>query len=250
MHHVLTFTPPAFAEVLHDVIVKSGQHLRLRCKLASPPTHPFAVTWTKNELCIENDENVSVVKDGCTLSLDLLSTETANTGHYKCIVTCASRRITCSAYVAVIGKKQTSLSSWGNKCRLWQIVGDPSEELTETVQTLRTFCEYYDRMMQTVETSACHPENVSRYSQLIRWEKPLTTFFCWKSRFQPNTALASLTWDFTARWAFKVTGTCHRVIIAVRPFYSFALTLNLWEVVKTLTHYQAMEWIFSPLGVT
>lgn len=104
MHHVLTFTPPAFTEVLHDVVVKSGQHLRLRCRLSSVPTHPYTVTWTKNQRCIENDENVTVAKEGCTLSLDLASTETADTGHYKCFVACSSRQIACTAYVAVIGK--------------------------------------------------------------------------------------------------------------------------------------------------
>ena len=104
MHHVLTFTPPVFTEVLHDVVIKSGQRLRLRCRLSSLPTHPYTVTWTKNQRCLENDENVTVAKDGCTLSLDLASTETADTGHYKCFVTCSSRQITCTAYVAVIGK--------------------------------------------------------------------------------------------------------------------------------------------------
>ena len=104
MHHILTFTPPAFTDVLRDAVVKSGQHLRLRCQLSSLPTHPYTVTWTKNKLCIENDDNIIVVKDGCTLALDLTSTETADTGHYKCTITCASRRISCSAYVAVIGK--------------------------------------------------------------------------------------------------------------------------------------------------
>ena len=117
MHHVLTFTPPAFTEVLRDVVVKSGQHLRLRCRLSSLPTQPYTVTWTKNQRCIENDENVTVVKEGCTLSLDLASTETADTGHYKCFVTCSSRQITCTAYVAVIGKKPVRiiLSCCGNK---------------------------------------------------------------------------------------------------------------------------------------
>ena len=108
MHHVLTFTPPAFSEVLHDVVVQSGQHFRLRCLLSSLPTHPYTVTWTKNKLCVENDENITIIKEGCALSLDFVSTETANTGHYKCIVTCQSRRITCSASVAVIGNKNIS----------------------------------------------------------------------------------------------------------------------------------------------
>lgn len=105
MHNVLTFTPSAFHEVLHDVSVKSGHHLRLQCKLSSLPTHPLTVTWTKNQHCIENYDNVTLVNDGCTVALDITPTETADTGHYKCSVTCGSRRITCSAYVAVLGKQ-------------------------------------------------------------------------------------------------------------------------------------------------
>ncbi|XP_068751668.1 kalirin-like isoform X6 [Montipora capricornis] len=96
-------TEITFSEVLHDVVVQSGQHFRLRCLLSSLPTHPYTVTWTKNKLCVENDENITIIKEGCALSLDFVSTETANTGHYKCIVTCQSRRITCSASLAVIG---------------------------------------------------------------------------------------------------------------------------------------------------
>ena len=104
MHHVLTFTPSAFTEVLHDVIIKSGQHLRLRCQLSSLPTHPYTVTWTKNKRCIENDDYITIVSDGCTLALDISSAETVDTANYQCIVTFASRRITSSAYVAVVGK--------------------------------------------------------------------------------------------------------------------------------------------------
>lgn len=99
------FTPPAFNQVLHDVTVKSGQHVRLQCKLSSLPTHPLTVTWTKNQRCIETYDNITLVNDGCTLALDIAPTETADTGHYKCSVTCGSRRITCSAYVAVLGKR-------------------------------------------------------------------------------------------------------------------------------------------------
>ena len=108
MHYVLTFTPSAFHEVLHDVSVKSGHHLRLQCKLSSHPTHPLTVTWTKNQHLIENYDNVTLVNDGCTLALDITPTETADTGHYKCFVTCGSRCISCSAYVAVLGKRYWS----------------------------------------------------------------------------------------------------------------------------------------------
>jgi len=111
MHYILTFTPPAFRQVLHDVTVKSGHHLRLQCKLASFPTHPLTVTWTKNQHCIETYDNVTIVNDGCSLALDITPTETADTGHYKCSVTCESRRITCSAYVAVLGKKKLRIYS-------------------------------------------------------------------------------------------------------------------------------------------
>lgn len=103
MHNVLTFPPSAFIEVLRDVTVKSGHHLRLQCKLSSLPTHPLTVTWTKNQHAIENYDNVTLVNDGVTLALDVTPTETADTGHYRCSVTCKSRRITCSAYVAVLG---------------------------------------------------------------------------------------------------------------------------------------------------
>lgn len=105
MHNVLTFTPPAFHEVLHDVCVKSGHHLRLQCKLSSLPTHPYTVAWNKNQHSLGNYDNITLVIDGCTLALDITPTETADTGHYKCSVTCGSRRITCSAYVAVLGKR-------------------------------------------------------------------------------------------------------------------------------------------------
>ncbi|KAK2561484.1 Kalirin [Acropora cervicornis] len=96
-------TEITFTEGLHDVAVKSGQHLRLRCLLSTLPTHPCIVTWTKNDECIENDDNITIITDGCALSLDFFSAETTDTGHYKCIVSCKSRRITCSAYLAVIG---------------------------------------------------------------------------------------------------------------------------------------------------
>ncbi|CAH3018961.1 unnamed protein product [Porites evermanni] len=92
-----------FTRVLHDVVVKSGQHLRLCCQLSSLPTHPYTVTWTKNKKSIEKDENIRIVNDRCTLGLDILSTETSDTANYHCTVTCASRRITCSAHVAVLG---------------------------------------------------------------------------------------------------------------------------------------------------
>lgn len=105
MHHVFYFTLSAFTRVLHDVVVKSGQHLRLCCQLSSLPTHPYTVTWTKNKKSIEKDENIRIVNDRCTLELDILSTETSDTANYHCTVTCASRRITCSAHVAVLGKK-------------------------------------------------------------------------------------------------------------------------------------------------
>lgn len=111
IQRVLTFTPSAFTEGLHDVAVKSGQHLRLRCLLSTLPTYPYVVTWTKNDECIENDDNITIITDGCALSLDFFSTETTDTGHYKCIVSCKSRRITCSAYLTVIGKLETCLSS-------------------------------------------------------------------------------------------------------------------------------------------
>ena len=106
MHNVLTFTPSAFIEVLRDVTVKSGHHLRLQCKLSSLPTHPLTVTWTKNQHAIENYDNIRLVKDGVTYALDITQTETADTGHYRCSVTCGSRRITCSANVAVLGKSK------------------------------------------------------------------------------------------------------------------------------------------------
>ncbi|XP_067020221.1 kalirin-like isoform X6 [Acropora muricata] len=96
-------TEITFTEGLHDVAVKSGQHVRLRCLLSTLPTHPYIVTWTKNDKCIENDDNITIITDGCALSLDFFSAETTDTGHYKCIVSCKSRRITCSAYLAVIG---------------------------------------------------------------------------------------------------------------------------------------------------
>ena len=105
MHHVFYFTLSAFTRVLRDVVVKSGQHLRLFCQLSSLPTHPYTVTWTKNKKSIEKDENIRIVNDRCTLELDILSTETSDTANYHCTVTCASRRITCSAHVAVLGKK-------------------------------------------------------------------------------------------------------------------------------------------------
>ncbi|XP_066016290.1 kalirin isoform X11 [Pocillopora verrucosa] len=92
-----------FIEVLRDVTVKSGHHLRLQCKLSSLPTHPLTVTWTKNQHAIENYDNIRLVKDGVTYALDITQTETADTGHYRCSVTCGSRRITCSANVAVLG---------------------------------------------------------------------------------------------------------------------------------------------------
>ena len=107
MHNVLTFTPSAFIEVLRDVTVKSGHHLRLQCKLSSLPTHPLTVTWTKNQHAIENYDNIRLVKDGVTYALDITQTETADTGHYRCSVTCGSRRITCSANVAVLGKSKS-----------------------------------------------------------------------------------------------------------------------------------------------
>lgn len=105
MHHVFYFTLLAFTRVLHDVVVKSRQHLRLCCQLSSLPTHPYTVTWTKNKKSIETDDNIRIINDRCTLGLDIASTETSDTAKYHCTVTCASRRITCSAYVAVLGKR-------------------------------------------------------------------------------------------------------------------------------------------------